>query len=76
VKRVGKDKWDTTRVGEVMQQGVETLSVTPDDDVSAVLARVIRDRCGRLPVVDDGRVVGIITRRDILEALKVISDLE
>jgi Zn-dependent protease/CBS domain-containing protein len=75
VKRVDRARWDSTRVGDVMQQDLDALSVTPDEDVSAVLARVIRDRCGRLPVVEDGRVVGIITRRDIMEALRVISDL-
>lgn len=75
VKKVARDKWGSTLVSDVMQRDLETLSVTPKDDVSAVLARVIRDRCGRLPVVDGDRVIGIITRRDILEALKVISDL-
>ena len=75
VKKVARDRWGSTLVGDVMQRDLAVLSVSPTDDVSAVLARVIRDRCGRLPVVDGDRVVGIITRRDILEALKVISDL-
>jgi CBS domain-containing protein len=75
VKKVARDRWGSTLVGDVMQRDLEALSVGPTDDVSAVLARVIRDRCGRLPVVDGDRIVGIITRRDILEALKVISDL-
>jgi Zn-dependent protease/CBS domain-containing protein len=75
IKKVARDRWGATLVGDVMQRDLEALSVRPTEDVSAVLARVIRDRCGRLPVVEGDRIVGIITRRDILEALKVISDL-
>lgn len=76
VKRVPKEGWGETVVADVMQRGVENLSVSPDDDVSVVLRRVIRDQCGRLPVVEGGTVVGMVTRKDIMEALRVLSDLD
>jgi len=76
VKRVPREKWAETTVAEVMQRGVEDLSVSPDDDVSVVLRRVMRDQCGRLPVVEGGAVVGMVTRKDIMEALRVLSDLD
>jgi Zn-dependent protease/CBS domain-containing protein len=76
VKRVPKERWGETTVADVMQRDIADLSVSPDDDVSVVLRRVIRDRCGRLPVVENGRVVGIVTRKDIMEALRVLSDLD
>lgn len=76
VKHVPRDRWGTVSVGEVMQRDLESFTTAPDEDVSVVLGRVVRDRCGRLPVVESGRVVGIITRRDIMEALNVVSDLK
>jgi Zn-dependent protease/CBS domain-containing protein len=76
VKRVPREKWDETAVGDVMQRDLAELSVSPDEDVSTVLRRVIKDRCGRLPVVEGGRVVGMVTRKDVMEALRVLSDLE
>jgi Zn-dependent protease/predicted transcriptional regulator len=76
VKHVPKERWGETTVADVMQRGAEELSVSPDDDVSAVLRRVIKDQCGRLPVVERGAVVGIVTRKDIMEALRVLSDLD
>lgn len=75
VKRIPRERWGGTTVAEVMRREVEGLSVSPDADVSVVLRRVIKDQCGRLPVVENGVVVGIVTREDIMEALRVLSDL-
>ncbi len=54
-------------VSEMMTAG--PLTVTADTDVSEA-ARVISQRGhNRLPVVEDGRLVGVVTRLDVLEAL-------
>jgi acetoin utilization protein AcuB len=42
--------------------------VRPDDDVASVRARLRRLRVRQLPVVADGRLVGIITDRDVRSA--------
>jgi acetoin utilization protein AcuB len=53
-------------VREVMTWGV--LSVRADADLRAA-ARLIRERkIGALPVVDDGRLVGLLTESDVLAA--------
>jgi Zn-dependent protease/CBS domain-containing protein len=75
LRTLSKDRWNVTLVRDVMQTDLRSLSVAKDEDVSLVLRRVIRDRCGKLPVVEGDRVIGIVTRRDILEALRVYSDL-
>jgi Zn-dependent protease/predicted transcriptional regulator len=75
LKQLPRDQWAGKQVGDVMQTDLATLSVTRDEEVSDVLRRVVRDRCGKLPVVEGDRLVGIITRRDIMEALRVYSDL-
>lgn len=54
-------------VREVMTWGV--ISVRADSDLRAA-ARLMRERkIGALPVVDGGRVVGILTETDVLAAL-------
>ena len=75
IRNIPRAKWQVTSVGDVMQKDLARLSVTGEEDLSTVLKRIIRDRCGRLPVVDGERVIGIITRKDIMEALRVLSDL-
>jgi CBS domain-containing protein len=50
-----------------------TPSVRPRDDMSLCLALMVRDNTTSVSVVDGGRVVGIITRR---EALRVLATTE
>ena len=47
----------------------DPLTVTPDTPVEEA-AKIISERGhNRLPVVEDGRLVGVVTRLDVLEAL-------
>lgn len=54
-------------VGELMH--ADPIVASPDLDVRAAAALVRQRRIGCLPVVDDGRLLGIVTRSDLLEAL-------
>ena len=61
------DKAAARNAQELMTSPVRTLS--PDDDV-ATAARVMLDhRLKRLPVVRDGKLVGIVARHDLLRPL-------
>jgi len=75
LKDLPKARWQETRVRDIMQPDSVNIRARVDEEASQVLKRVIRDRCGKLPVVSGDRIVGIITRRDIMEALRVFSDL-
>jgi acetoin utilization protein AcuB len=45
------------------------LTLTPDDTVFSAAALMRQHRVGALPIVEDGRLVGILTRSDLLAAL-------
>src|SRR5439155_10696704 len=47
-------------VGEIMTRGV--VSVTPDTDLEEVGHILVNERIKRLPVLDQGRLVGIVSR--------------
>jgi CBS domain-containing protein len=47
-----------------METDVETVS--PDDEVSEVLGRLAKVDFNGFPVVEDGRVVGIVTQHDLV----------
>lgn len=55
------------RVADYMTTAVETIS--PDESVVAVAKRFLAQRYHRYPVVENGRLVGQISRRDLLRAL-------
>lgn len=55
------------RVGEVMTDTV--LSVGPDDAVTDVVGLMEERRIKRVPVIDQGRLIGIVSRANLVHAL-------
>jgi len=43
--------------------------VSPDDNLVDVAARMASSRFRRYPVLDNGRLIGLLTRREVLRAL-------
>jgi CBS domain-containing protein len=57
----------TSSVGDVYSQ--DLISVEPDKDLEEALTLMARHQVRRLPVVEDGRLVGIVAQADIALAL-------
>jgi CBS domain-containing protein len=55
------------KVGEVMTTGV--ISVWEDAPLSEVAAVLERNRIKRVPVVKDGKLIGIVSRANLIQAL-------
>lgn len=56
------------RVGELMT--VPVICVAPDTDLADIVALMESHRIKRVPVIEKGRIAGIITRADLLRALE------
>jgi len=54
-------------VHQVMSSPV--VSVDPEADLEEAARRMLEDKLGSLPVVDRGRIVGIITETDLLRRI-------
>ena len=54
-------------VSRYMSAPVE--SVGPDDNLFDVATRMARSPYRRFPVIEDGRLVGLLSRRDVLHAI-------
>jgi acetoin utilization protein AcuB len=73
----GADRGDSGRpvaVGEIMTRELVTLS--PEDTIDDAMLILCRQRFGALPVVDGGRLVGIVAKTDVLSALIDTLDIE
>lgn len=60
--------WPSGLVRDHMTKELET--VRPEDDVLALASRFTQGRHRRLLVVEQGRLVGLIARRDLMRALE------
>lgn len=61
-----RELMDRTRVGDVMVK--EVITVTPDAPVEEAAALLAENKIGCLPVLSDGRLVGILSETDVLHA--------
>lgn len=56
-----------TPVGEVMSR--EVVTVTPDITLNEAIVKMVERKIQRLPVVEGNKLVGIVTRGDIIRGL-------
>lgn len=75
VREVPRDQWVEKTARDVMIPLREEITLHPDGEAVDALQKMIRSGEGRLPVVQDGKVAGMITRRDILHLLQIKTDL-
>jgi CBS domain-containing protein len=75
VKAVPKELWSFKQVRDIMTPVEQVPCLNPNDDATDALSRMVTDDLGRMPVVEEGRLVGIVSRRDILNLFKIKSDL-
>ncbi len=69
-QRVRPEERPAMRVEDVMTRDVHTIE--PDEDAMEALTRLQGNGVGRLPVVENGAIAGIVSRTDIMTALSVI----
>ncbi len=74
--RIVPDGWTVDEppeptVGEVMTPS--PTAMPPDADLADVVARMLDDGIRSMPIVDDGRLVGVVSGRD---ALRVVANRE
>ena len=67
--------WHDITVGEVMTKDVVYFS--PDDNIDLIALKISQRRFRRVPIVENKKVVGIVSRRDIIcKALELCKELE
>ena len=70
VRRVPREQWPSRRVREHMVPLGDQVVVAPDARMDGVLAKLEDGEAGRVLVVQDGEVVGIITPTDLTRWLR------
>lgn len=74
VKKVPREAWASTPVAQIMTP-IPLKSVPPEADLSDALRLLAEGNHHQLPVVENGRVVGLLTRADVIRFLQLRDEL-
>lgn len=75
VKEVPRDRWSTETVKEVMTPFDKLKWVRPDEELSSILQILTQDNINQVPVVEDNRIVGMVSRENLLNFVNIRSGL-
>ncbi len=75
IRMVAKERWNVLQVRDVMTSSEKLVKSQPEEPVTDAFLKLSKRDIGRLPVVEDGKLVGIITRSDIMHIIRVKTEL-
>ena len=71
IRKVSREKWDTTRARDIMTPADQLAAVRPQDDAATALDKLMERDVGQVPVIADRHLVGLVRRRDIMRWLQL-----
>lgn len=75
IKSVAQPKWEVTQLKNIMTP-VEKLKVAyPDQDALSVLEQMDENDINQMPVVSEGRIIGLIARDNVIGFLRTRAEL-
>ena len=74
VRGIPRREWETTLVRQIMTPSQELVVTHPGEDSSEALNQLLQRDIRQIPVVEDGHIVGLVRRRDIIRWLQLSSD--
>jgi Zn-dependent protease/CBS domain-containing protein len=73
VRRVPREAWERTSVSQIMTPADKLVTANPRQDAASALDGLAQKDVRQLPVLKEGRLVGMVRRRDILQFLQLQS---
>jgi CBS domain-containing protein len=75
IKGAPQDRWNVTTVAERMIPADETDVVDPDMPLVDAMKMMDEDGVNQLPVMKDGRVLGVLSRESLVSFLRTLQEL-
>ncbi len=75
IKSVDQRSWDRTSVGDIMTPSARLKVAQPDEEVLSVFEQMEEYGISQMPVVSEGRIIGLVVRDDIIRLLYTRSRL-
>lgn len=71
IRHTPREEWAQTPVGFVMTPLERLHSVTPQQSLNEVLPLMVAQSVNQVPVVEDGRLLGTLSREDIVRFMEI-----
>lgn len=75
INGIHKELWGQTSVGKITTPLNDSLTIAPDETVSAAMTKLFGNHIGRVLVMNGDQLKGIISRTDILNYIRIHSQL-
>ena len=75
VNEIPREDWNKINVSKILDSQIINLCLSPDDEATNAMSKMVKKGIGRIPVLDNGKLVGIVSRRDIMQIIKHKIDL-
>jgi Zn-dependent protease/predicted transcriptional regulator len=75
VKTVPKELWMFKQVRDIMTPIEQVVHAAPSDDATETFRRMVAEDLSSMPVIEGGKLIGMVSRRDLLDLFKIRSDL-
>jgi len=74
IKKVPRDRWAITSVQDIMTPASKLKVAYADQDILSVLQEMDGENANHIPVIEAGKVIGVINREDIARFLRTRTD--
>jgi Zn-dependent protease/predicted transcriptional regulator len=75
IRKHPRNEWDSTPAQTVMTPRERVVTVHVDTPALEVLELIAQKQLNQVPVLEEGRMIGLVTRRELLERIKVAEQL-
>jgi CBS domain-containing protein len=75
IKGVSRDRWGFTTVEQVMTPLEKLKRVAPDEELWTAMQNMTEEGVNQLPVMDDGQLLGMLGRDNILSFIRIKGEL-
>ena len=75
IREVPRSDWATTNAAQVMLPMEQLKCIAPDTELWAALQKMDRHGVNQLPVTRDNRVIGMLSREDVITFLRTLQEL-
>lgn len=71
MRKISKDEWSRIYVKDIMTPTEKLIYVRKKDSAIKAMYKFSRHNVGRFPVLENGKLVGVITRSDLMHAVRL-----